>query len=79
MGEPIEKASREFVRERTGFTIGGVSPVGAVAPLTTFVERDVLAWDRVWAAAGSHRAVFAATPAELIEATGARVVDVAEG
>ncbi len=79
VGEAVEKASPEFVRERTGFTVGGVSPVGATAPVTTYVERGVLAWDRVWAAAGSKSVVFAATPTEMVEATGGTVVDVAQG
>nr|WP_218891524.1 YbaK/EbsC family protein [Actinomycetospora corticicola] len=78
LGEPVEQASGTFVRERTGFAIGGVAPVGLVAPVRTLIDRGVLAWDRVWAAAGSPRTVFDATPAELVEATGGTVVDVAE-
>ncbi|MDL5154470.1 YbaK/EbsC family protein [Actinomycetospora termitidis] len=78
VGEPVEQASGAFVRERTGFAIGGVAPVGLVAPVTTYIERGVLAWDRFWAAAGSPRTVFDATPDELIAATGGDVVDVAE-
>ncbi|WP_026204598.1 YbaK/EbsC family protein [Actinomycetospora chiangmaiensis] len=78
LGEPVEQASGGFVRERTGFAIGGVAPVGLVAPVTTYVDRGVLAWDRVWAAAGSPRTVFDASPSELVDATGGAVVDVAE-
>jgi prolyl-tRNA editing enzyme YbaK/EbsC (Cys-tRNA(Pro) deacylase) len=74
----VEQASGSFVRERTGFAIGGVAPVGLTAPVRTFVERGVLVWPRVWAAAGSPRTVFDATPDELLAATGASVVDVAE-
>jgi prolyl-tRNA editing enzyme YbaK/EbsC (Cys-tRNA(Pro) deacylase) len=79
VGSPVEQAAGAFVRERTGFAIGGVAPVGLTAPVRTFVERGVLAWSRVWAAAGSPRTVFDATPDELLAATGAAVVDVAEG
>jgi prolyl-tRNA editing enzyme YbaK/EbsC (Cys-tRNA(Pro) deacylase) len=78
VGEPVEQGSGAFVRERTGFAIGGVAPVGLTAPVRTYVERGVLAWPRVWAAAGSPRTVFDATPDELLAATGASVVDVAE-
>ena len=73
MGEPIEKADADFVRERTGFGIGGVPPVGHHEPLATFVEERMLALERVWAAAGTPRAVFGpVTPAELAQATGGR-------
>ena len=78
VGSPVEQGSGAFVRERTGFAIGGVAPVGLTAPVRTYVERSVLAWPRVWAAAGSPRTVFDATPDELLSATGASVVDVAE-
>jgi prolyl-tRNA editing enzyme YbaK/EbsC (Cys-tRNA(Pro) deacylase) len=78
VGSPVEQGSGAFVRERTGFAIGGVAPVGLTAPVRTYVERGVLAWARVWAAAGSPRTVFDATPDELLAATGASVVDVAE-
>jgi prolyl-tRNA editing enzyme YbaK/EbsC (Cys-tRNA(Pro) deacylase) len=78
LGEPVEQASGAFVRERTGFAIGGVAPVGLVAPVRTLIDRGVLAWDRVWAAAGSPRTVFDALPSELVDATGGTVVDVAE-
>jgi prolyl-tRNA editing enzyme YbaK/EbsC (Cys-tRNA(Pro) deacylase) len=79
IGSAVEQGSGSFVRERTGFAIGGVAPVGLTAPVPTYVERGVLAWSRVWAAAGSPRTVFDATPDELLAATGATVVDVAEG
>jgi prolyl-tRNA editing enzyme YbaK/EbsC (Cys-tRNA(Pro) deacylase) len=78
VGAAVEQGSGAFVRERTGFAIGGVAPVGLTAPVRTFVERSVLAWPRVWAAGGSPRTVFDATPDELLAATGAGVVDVAE-
>jgi prolyl-tRNA editing enzyme YbaK/EbsC (Cys-tRNA(Pro) deacylase) len=78
VGSAVEQGSGAFVRERTGFAIGGVAPVGLTAPVRTYVERGVLAWSLVWAAAGSPRTVFDATPDELLAATGATVVDVAE-
>ena len=79
VGEPIGKADADFVRERTGFGIGGVPPLGHTEPLRTFVEERMLALDRVWAAAGTPRAVFGpVTPSELVRATGGRVVAVAQ-
>lgn len=79
VGEPIGKADADFVRERTGFGIGGVPPVGHDEPLRTIVEERMLALDRVWAAAGTPRAVFGpVTPADLVRATGARVVAIAQ-
>jgi prolyl-tRNA editing enzyme YbaK/EbsC (Cys-tRNA(Pro) deacylase) len=78
VGEPIDKADADFVRARTGFGIGGVPPVGHAAPLATFVEERMLALERVWAAAGTPRAVFGpVSPAELVQITGGRVVAVA--
>jgi prolyl-tRNA editing enzyme YbaK/EbsC (Cys-tRNA(Pro) deacylase) len=78
VGEAIEKADADFVRERTGFGIGGVPPVGHAAPLATFVEERMLGLDQVWAAAGTPRAVFGpVSPAELVQITGGRVVAVA--
>src|SRR3954447_24320788 len=77
VGAPVEQGSGAFVRERTGLAIGGgaaggvggVAAVGLTAPVRTCVERNVLAWPRVWAAAGSPRTVFDATPDELLAVT----------
>jgi len=78
VGEPIGKADADFVRERTGFGIGGVPPVGPAQPLPIYIEENMLQLERIWAAAGTPRAVFGpVTPAELVRATGARVVSVA--
>ncbi|HZO58203.1 MAG TPA: YbaK/EbsC family protein [Solirubrobacterales bacterium] len=78
VGEPIGKADADFVRERTGFGIGGVPPVGHAQPLPIYIEENMLQLERIWAAAGTPRAVFGpVTPAELVRATGARVVSVA--
>jgi len=77
LGEPIGKADAAFVREATGFAIGGVPPAGHVAPIETLVDRDLLALDEVWAAAGTPRHVFPTTPDEIVKLTGGRVADVA--
>jgi prolyl-tRNA editing enzyme YbaK/EbsC (Cys-tRNA(Pro) deacylase) len=52
IGEQIEKATPEFVRESTGFGIGGVPPVGHSNPVETWIDRDLLQFDIIWAAAG---------------------------
>jgi prolyl-tRNA editing enzyme YbaK/EbsC (Cys-tRNA(Pro) deacylase) len=64
-GEPIGKADAAFVRECTGFAIGGVPPLGHTRPLRAWVDEDLLRFDRVWAAAGAHNAVFALDPRRL--------------
>lgn len=75
----IGKADAEQVRRATGFAIGGVPPLGHAAPLPVFADRDLLALDLVYAAAGTPHAVFGIQPATLLRVTGAQVVDLAEG
>jgi prolyl-tRNA editing enzyme YbaK/EbsC (Cys-tRNA(Pro) deacylase) len=77
LGEPIGKADAAFVREATGFAIGGVPPAGHASPVETIVDEDLLAYDEVWAAAGTPRDVFTTTPDRLVAMTGGRVADVA--
>jgi prolyl-tRNA editing enzyme YbaK/EbsC (Cys-tRNA(Pro) deacylase) len=73
------KADAAFVRETTGFAIGGVPPVGHAQPIDTVVDADLLRYDVVWAAAGTPRAVFAIAPAALVEVSGGRVARVSLG
>ena len=68
--EPLGKADADFVREQTGFAIGGVPPVGHAQPIETFIDRDLLQYDEIWAAAGTPHAVFRLTPDELIRNLG---------
>jgi prolyl-tRNA editing enzyme YbaK/EbsC (Cys-tRNA(Pro) deacylase) len=75
-GEAIEKANADFVRQRTGFVVGGVPPVGHVEPLQTFIDEDLLQYDEIWAAAGTPHAVFSLTPADLKAMTGGQVVSI---
>jgi len=77
IGEPLGKADADFVRQRTGFVIGGVPPVGHAEPLETFIDEDLLQYKEIWAAAGTPHAVFRLTPGELIKMTGGQVVRVA--
>ena len=75
-GEPVEKASADFVRERTGFAIGGVPPLGHAEPLLTFIDQDLLRYDIVWAAAGTPHAVFRLTPSQLTRVAGGKVTPI---
>ncbi len=73
-GEPIEKADAAFVREKTGFAIGGVPPVGhAERPVATVVDEDLMRQETVWAAAGHTHVVFGISPGRLPEITSGRV------
>lgn len=77
VGEPVGKADADFVREQTGFAIGGVAPLGHARPLTTLIDQDLLAWPAIWAAAGHPNTVFRLNPNDLLVMTGGRVVAVA--
>jgi prolyl-tRNA editing enzyme YbaK/EbsC (Cys-tRNA(Pro) deacylase) len=74
LGEPALKADADFVRQATGFAIGGVPPVGHPQPLTVFIDEDLFQYADIWAAAGTPQAVFKLTPQELQKITGGRVV-----
>jgi len=75
LGKTIGRADAARVREATGFAIGGVPPVGHSAPLAVVIDRDLLAFDVVWAAAGTPHAVFSIAPVDLVRVTGGEVVD----
>lgn len=74
--EPIGRADADFVRATTGFAIGGVPPVGHVHPLETYLDEDLLQYEKIWAAAGTPNSVFELTPAALGKMTGGKVVRV---
>ena len=78
-GEPIEKADADFVRQHTGFVVGGVPPLGHTEQLVTFIDEAFLQYESLWAAAGTPHAVFQLTPGELQAMTGGKVVMIAEG
>jgi prolyl-tRNA editing enzyme YbaK/EbsC (Cys-tRNA(Pro) deacylase) len=79
IGEPVAKPDADFVRARTGFGIGGVPPLGHAEPIRTLVEERLLAFEPIWAAAGTPHAVFPLSADELLHATGGEVVAVASG
>lgn len=76
LGEPLGKADADFVRENTGFAIGGVPPVGHLQPLETYVDKDLLQYEKIWVAAGTPRSIFCLTPADLVKITAGKVVDI---
>ncbi len=75
----VRRAEAATVRAATGFPIGGTAPLGHPHPLRVLMDRDLLAHDRVWAAAGTPDTVFAAAPGALAAATDATVADVRAG
>jgi prolyl-tRNA editing enzyme YbaK/EbsC (Cys-tRNA(Pro) deacylase) len=75
-GEPITKADADFVRQHTGFAVGGVPPVGHTEQIETFIDEDLLQYEEIWAAAGTPFAVFRLTPSDLQTMTGGRTVSI---
>jgi prolyl-tRNA editing enzyme YbaK/EbsC (Cys-tRNA(Pro) deacylase) len=75
IGEPLGKADADFVREHTGFTIGGVPPAGHQKPLKTLIDEDLLHYSQIWAAAGTPNAVFCLSPNDLLRMTNGQACD----
>jgi len=65
LGEPIERANPDFVRDRTGFAIGGVPPLAHVTPFVTYIDEDLLRLESLWAAAGHPNSLFELSPLDL--------------
>jgi prolyl-tRNA editing enzyme YbaK/EbsC (Cys-tRNA(Pro) deacylase) len=76
VGERVQRADPGFVRDRTGYAIGGVPPIGAGEGFAILVDRGLLVHATIWAAAGTPRAVFRLTPAELLTMSRGRLVSV---
>ncbi len=76
IGEPLGKADAEFVRQHTGFVIGGVPPIGHNEPILTFIDEDLLDAEALWAAAGTPHAVFKLSPQDLLRICKGTVADV---
>jgi len=79
LGQAVKPADGRWVRDTTGFAIGGVSPVGHQPPPRIFIDADLMALDPIWAAAGSPRHVFRTSTAELVRMANGEVADVKEG
>jgi prolyl-tRNA editing enzyme YbaK/EbsC (Cys-tRNA(Pro) deacylase) len=75
---PLGRAGADFVKARTGFVIGGVSPVGHRERPLILIDRDLHRFDLIWAAAGHPNGVFRLTPQQLEALTGAAVQDVVQ-
>lgn len=76
LGEPLRKPDADFVREKTGFAIGGVAPIGHANAMQTVFDQDLLKYESVWAAAGTPNCVFETNPQALAGATGALIATV---
>ncbi len=77
-GQTVGRAAADQVRAATGFAIGGVPPAGHAQRLPVYVDRDLLQYDEVWAAAGTPNAVFPIPPDELVRVSEGQVADVRE-
>jgi len=76
LGEKIQKADADFVRQETGFVIGGVPPFGHKKKIVTFIDKDLFNFSEIWAAAGDSFSVFKTTASELVKITDGQVVEV---
>ncbi|WP_299546234.1 YbaK/EbsC family protein [uncultured Tateyamaria sp.] len=74
-GEALGKADAALIRAQTGFAIGGVSPVGHLNPIHTYLDPRLLEFDVVWAAAGTPHHVFSAQPDDLRQISDAQPSD----
>lgn len=76
LGEALDKADADFVRQRTRFVVGGAPPVGHAEPSLVFIDEDLFQYEAIWAAAGTPFAVFRLTPGELVKMTSGRVISI---
>ena len=74
----LGRADADFVKSRTGFSIGGVSPLAHATPCITLIDRELFRFSEIWAAAGHPNGVFKLSPDQLVQLTGAPVADVVQ-
>lgn len=74
----IGRADADFVKSRTGYSIGGVSPLGHATPPVVLIDRELLRFEQIWAAAGHPNGVFRLSPSDLARWTAAPLVDVVQ-
>jgi prolyl-tRNA editing enzyme YbaK/EbsC (Cys-tRNA(Pro) deacylase) len=72
------RADAEFVKARTGYSIGGVPPIAHAQRPVTLIDRELFRFDEIWAAAGHPHGVFKLRPQDLERLTGAPVADVVQ-
>jgi len=77
LGESIERAAPEFVREHSGFAIGGVAPIGHASSMVSFIDMSLRRFSMLWAAGGTPHCVFPIAPDVLVRVSGGTEVDVA--
>jgi prolyl-tRNA editing enzyme YbaK/EbsC (Cys-tRNA(Pro) deacylase) len=75
LGEPVGRADAAFVRAATGYAIGGIPPLAHTQRLSPFIDRDLLAYDTVYAAGGTPHALFAIAPPEHVSVSGGKISD----
>jgi prolyl-tRNA editing enzyme YbaK/EbsC (Cys-tRNA(Pro) deacylase) len=76
--EKLGRVDADYVKEKSGFSIGGVAPIGWLSPATILIDQALNDYEVVWAAAGHPHAVYPTSFAELIECTGAKPMIVGE-
>lgn len=76
LGGMLSRADADYVREVSGFAIGGIPPVGHKSPMPTYIDEDLLQYATIWAAAGTPNAIFQLTPAQLVEISQGQVISV---
>ena len=76
LGKEITKADADFVKQKTGYVIGGVPPVAFSSPIDTFIDEDLMKYEDVWAAAGTPHAIFQIKSNDLPRLTGGKVIAV---
>lgn len=76
IGEEIVKADADFVREKTGFAIGGIPPIGHKEKIDTYIDQDLMQYEELWAAAGTPHAVFRLESSLLELLTNGKIISV---
>lgn len=76
LGQSINKADADFVKEKTSFTIGGVPPFAFPEKIITFIDQDLQKFDSIWAAAGTNNSVFSTTFDNLVKISQGQVADI---
>ncbi len=76
VGEEIEKPDAEYVLKHTSFAIGGVPPIGHVLDIKPLIDEDLMAYQEIWAAAGTPNSVFRLSPDALLKITQGRVANI---
>ncbi|MGB9707019.1 MAG: YbaK/EbsC family protein [Microgenomates group bacterium] len=76
LGEEVQKADADFVKEKTGFAVGGVPPFGHKQKISTFIDKDLFKFSEIWAAAGDPFSVFKTTGEELQKISGGKVMKI---